>query len=278
MLNRLIRSFDDRQYIFCINTGRSGSDYLAKLLDSAAEVSAFHEPKPEMTRAMLGLVTNNTYRNTFSKRAFKAKAIRELAKSVNAKVYAETNHMFIKTFCDVVAKRLKNVKVVFLKRNLIDTLYSFYELGYFSNWEESWKEWMILPNAKTAAIQTMIKGEKPDQVSLIIGYLLDIRARAARFKAEFPSVPVYEINLYELNDSEQVKKMFAWLNITPTEETYALIGKKQNDRAELKQKIGGTVPDKPYLKQRFYEHVEKLQAAGVKIPADVLSEMEFVKK
>ncbi|MDQ3112242.1 MAG: hypothetical protein M3R17_20345 [Bacteroidota bacterium] len=273
MLNGLLRRFDSRDYIFCINTGRSGSDYLAKLLDSAAEVSAFHEPKPEMTKAMLGLVTNDTYRNTFSKRAFKARAIRKLAKSVNAKVYAETNHMFIKTFPDVVAKRLKNVKVIFLKRNLIDTLYSFYELGYFSDWEHSWKEWMILPNAKTAAIQTMIKGEKPDQVSLIIGYLLDIRARAARFKSEFPAVPVYEINLYELNDKVHLVKMFEWLNITPTEKTYELIGKKQNDRTDLKKKIGGTVPDKPYLKQRFYEHIEKLKALGIEIPADVLSEM-----
>ena len=274
----MIRYFDNRQYIFCINSGRSGSDYLAKVLDTAAEVKAFHEPAPEMTGPFLRMVTTDTYRHSFSRRKFKVRAIRKLAGSVHAKVYAETSHMFIKTYFDVAVHGLKHVRVIFLKRNIFDTLCSFYELGYFSDWESSWKDWMISPFAKTSAIDAFITGEVQDQVSLAIAYLIDIRARGARFKSEFPRVPVYEIGLYDLNRKEEVEKLFRWLHITPTEETWNIVGRKKNDRVELKQKIGGHVPDKSYLKQRYLEHIQKLLSAGIAVPADVLAEVELLKQ
>jgi hypothetical protein len=39
-LNNLMR------YLFCINAGRSGSNYLAELLATAQGVAAFHEAEP----------------------------------------------------------------------------------------------------------------------------------------------------------------------------------------------------------------------------------------
>ena len=42
--------------IFCINSGRAGSNYLAELLNSAVGVYSFHEPNPQMIGDNLNLI------------------------------------------------------------------------------------------------------------------------------------------------------------------------------------------------------------------------------
>ncbi|GGA13416.1 hypothetical protein [Okeania sp. KiyG1] len=53
------------QLIFCINSGRSGSNYLSALLGTAEEVVSYHEPKPSMTHQYLKMINKSNYTTSF---------------------------------------------------------------------------------------------------------------------------------------------------------------------------------------------------------------------
>ena len=248
------------QYIFSINTGRAGSKYLFDILSTAKDVWADHEPEPKMTGDILKLVENNIYKESYKTRIYKTNAIKEILIASSYSTYIETSHMFIKTFFDVVISELQNVKIVFLKRNLVDTLHSFYQLGYFSDRNKAWPDWMISPYAVTSAIPCLL--DEKDEIGLSLAYLIDIYARGNRFIEENPNTPVFHITLEELNDAEKVRDLFLKLNIVPTETTFQSIGKKTNLRLEKKKKFGGKAISKEYLKQRCLSYIEKLKASG----------------
>ena len=113
-----------QRLIFSINSGRSGSQYLAKLLDSAKEVTAFHEAEPKMIGKYLRLIEKNLQRK-YKKRQFKGQFIeKQLAKLSCGQVYCNTTHMFIKTFYDVVMEKFQKneVEVIILKKKLSESL------------------------------------------------------------------------------------------------------------------------------------------------------------
>jgi len=250
------------QYIFSINTGRAGSKYLSDILSTAKEVCANHEPDPKMTGSILKLVENNIYKESFQSRIFKTKSIQEILITSSHSTYIETSHMFIKTFFDVVINELQNVKIVFLKRSLVDTLHSFYQLGYFSDRNKAWSDWMISPYAATKAIPCLLSENEKDEIGLSLAYLIDIYARGNRFIEENPNIPVFHIALEELNDEEKVKDLFLDLNIIPTETTFQHIGIKTNQRLDKKKKFGDKTISKEYLTQRCLSYIEKLKANG----------------
>lgn len=83
-------------YIFCINTGRSGSDYLRKIFQHVQGCQAFHEAEP--------IGNGSTIRDFFARRH---QAVREFTKRKlevieaareGASCYFESNHCFIKGF------------------------------------------------------------------------------------------------------------------------------------------------------------------------------------
>ena len=93
----------NRRLVFTISPGRAGSEYLAKLLDSAENVSAFHEPLPRMNGGILELALNRPLNKTYLKRSIKIMGInRVLSRMGEKSIYVETSHMFIKSFYDVV--------------------------------------------------------------------------------------------------------------------------------------------------------------------------------
>ena len=57
--------------IFSINSGRAGSNYLAKLLGTAREVISFHEAEPNMAGKYLHKLHGCSYEETFDERKIK---------------------------------------------------------------------------------------------------------------------------------------------------------------------------------------------------------------
>jgi len=257
-------------YIFSINTGRAGSKYLSAILATAKEVWAEHEPEPKMIGGVLKLVEDSNYIESYKARVYKTEAIKKILKDSSFSTYIETSHMFIKTFFDVVINELQNVKVVFLKRNLVDTLHSFYQLGYFSDRNKAWSDWMISPYAVTLAIPCFLSGEEKDEIGLSLAYLIDIYARGHRFIKEYPHIPVFQVTLDELNHKEKVIDLFKKLNLEPTEDTYQYIGKKINIRQEKKKKFGGKDISKEYLRERCFSYFEKLKVHGYEVEDIIL--------
>src|SRR4051812_30999500 len=154
----------DRHLIFSINSGRSGSKYLAELLATSPNVKSFHEAEPKMSGEFVEMINAKPLEDSRDKRRVKVKAIEEILRSTPPEtVYAETNHTFITTFYDVVLEEFQNVDVIILRRDLARVLKSFIELGYFSPSNPLSREWMSSPNAATAALPAIGPDASLDQ-------------------------------------------------------------------------------------------------------------------
>ena len=103
--------------IFSINAGRSGSEYLAKILDGAKNCVSHHEKRPAGFGASLQAFNRGKMGPMSDVARIKASAI----KQANAKglIYIETNHCFVKGFgwplMDAVAQ--EDIGIIILRRN-----------------------------------------------------------------------------------------------------------------------------------------------------------------
>lgn len=262
-------SLDDlsgRRLIFCINSGRCGSKYLAELLGTAAGVRSFHEAPPAMSGHPLHLVNALPLSASRATRRVKADAIAEMLRAMAPhEIYAETNHMFIKTFFDVVLADFPGSDVVLLRRSLPAVLKSFVEMGYFSPLNPVARDWMSSPNAATAALRPIGPDAALDPCDMAIAYLLDIEARAQRFIRDHPAVRVHETRLEHLLDPEAVAAFFRTLDLEPTERTRPFIGRIVNDRPHRKHRMNNpTTLDE--CRRRLHAYVARAIAAGIEIP------------
>lgn len=255
------------KYIFSISTGRSGSQYLAELLSTAKDTVSFHEPEPKMHDMHLRMVEEKGLEATYRDRLIKVDAVKKAVRKSGAAVYAESNHMFIKTFYDVVVKELNDVQVVFLRRNLVDILKSFYQLRYFTEENQAWKRWMTFPTSQNAAIRFV--GNPTDEIDLSIGYIIDMYARAGRFHAQYPDINVISFDISQFKNEEVVLDLFRRLGVEPTDKTKEMVGATSNARAEKKQKYN-VVADPTYLTDRVKGYMEKLSQEKVRVPESII--------
>ncbi len=252
------------QYIFSINTGRSGSDYLAKVFGHAVGCRAFHEPDPvgngeEMRRFALG--DPEPMRRLTRK---KVEAIRE-AKGDHP-VYAETNHCFIKGFGWFLPEFIpqERIGIVILNREKAKIAESYLRIGC-SPLTQRGRDWITTPDAvpplappprrlmppratyrcarvtklallkvKSIARKTLRK-ELPDP-RLVVNYELEClqwyvkrtRAQAEIFKRQFPRIRFFEARTEDLNSLELVQDMFAHFGFRAKESLAEVVGKPTN--------------------------------------------------
>lgn len=257
----------DRRVIFCINSGRSGSKYLAQLLGTATGVKSFHEAEPKMNAEFIRTINDEPLAASRERRRIKAAAIAEVLRGARPEeIYAETNHTFIKTFFDVVLEEFRNPDVIILRRDVAHVLKSFIELGYFSPRNPLSYEWMSSPNAVTAALRPLAPDSELDQFDLCIAYLFDIEARAVRFKKEYPWVRTHDVRLEELNSRSSIAEVFRRLHLTPTEATRELCGQRTNERQARKDRVGAPTTLEQ-CHERLAQYVARARAAGIEIPA-----------
>jgi hypothetical protein len=255
-----------RHLIFSINSGRSGSKYLAQLLSTAGQMKSFHEAEPKMNREFIAMINSGPLESSRDRRRVKTEAIAEILRaSPPEEIYAETNHTFITTFFDVVLEDFHNVDVVILRRELALVLKSFVELGYFSPLNPLALSWMSSPNAVTAALPAIGPDATLDQFDLCIAYLLDIEARAERFKMNYPSVRTHDVPLEQLNEIAYVEDLFHRLGIIPSAATKKLCGQSVNERQRRKEDVANptTVEE---CRKRLAEYVGRAKERGIKIP------------
>ncbi len=265
-------SFPRSRFIFCVNSGRSGSQYLAALFASDPQTAAFHEAKPEMTGEILRLVERHSYPETYAARRHKAAACRALLNAQPGKsVYAETNHMFIKTFFDVAMNELAGadspVGVVILRRELARVVKSFVELGIYTERNVYWPAWMPSVEACTRAIDPPAPEASLTPLERIIAYLIDVEARAQRFLRRYPEANVFETRLERIgSDPAEIRRLFTWAGLKVSAESLALIGKRVNDRTQRKTTIGSAIG---YVECRdaVTGYLERCRQAGIPVPA-----------
>jgi len=264
-----------RRLIFSINPGRSGSEYLARILGTADGVHAVHEPLPDgagrfiklFPARRLTLLDLLVYPPLYLRKYMKVAAIRRTLRTLPVDgVYAETNHMFIMSFYDVVMNHFGGVNVVLLRRWLPAAVKSFIELDHFTPQCPFTKYWYASPNARSSAGLAPAPDRSLDQEERIIGYLIDIEARAQRFIAKYPDTRVVPIRLEELNDLDRVRALFAALDVRETPRTRETVGRVVNAKLGHKQRVARSVTIE-YCQERVVRYLERCAQAGITLPA-----------
>ena len=259
------------QLVFSINSGRSGSDYLYRLLATAENAAAFHEARPSMAGSRMSKVpaTNPTlldrafYAGMYVKKFQKVKAIRQTIKTMQPDhIYVETNHMFILTFYDVIMNHFSDVHVVLLRRYLPWVVKSFLDLNMFVNGDSTTKYWTSSPNSPSAAVKTFAADDQLDQIDRCIAYVIDIEARAQRFKQTYPNTPVVEKRLPDLNDRQHAQDLFDRLHLRSTEATWQVCGQVYNNKRSIKK----SDHSEQHIRDRILQYLQKCQDVGIELP------------
>lgn len=260
-----------KNLIFCVNSGRAGTQYLCNIFKEAEDTLALHEAEPYMSYGFTNLVNNHPYAQSYEKRKVKISAIREKMKQLPSHFsYVETNHMFIKTFFDVVLDEFKQkVGAVILRRPISQTLKSFYELDYsFGKFEEIFN-WMTRADAVTAAIKCIKPFKAMDEFERTIAYLIDIEARAVRFSNVYKQNRIYNVKLSELNDIQKVKEMFGFFGMKLKNDTCSAVGKKANERTQHKDKVKRPI-ELNYCVERCHQYIKEAERMGIKVPSTIM--------
>jgi hypothetical protein len=259
-------SLKDRHLLFTISPGRAGSEYLAKLLNTAGNVRAFHEPRPRINGRLLEMVMQKPPRESYARRRIKLLGINHaLSRMDESTIYAETSHMFIKSFHDVVLDYYENVEVIILRRPLHKVLKSFVELGFFSAANPMSARWFHDPDPATCMAEPLKPVQEMDQYERCIAYLLDIEARARAFSSSYPKTKTHSIMLETITGAQGARDLFRELGATWTGESDRLYSSVVNSKLTYKSAVGEFVSEE-FCRERLNQYIQQALAAGKSIP------------
>lgn len=259
------------KYIFCINTGRSGSHYLSKVFSHVSGCLAFHEPNPIGNgKAMIQYLKGNS-RLMERLTQQKVDRIKELKNKKNFSVYVETNHCFIKGFGWLIPNYLPEdeIGVVILKRDKAKIAKSLLRIG-FSPLNQGSRGWIATPEIKNPLVEPPSLALIPPRISYYLAYSLnrciiflkkryhnltllkvptwltsyelkclhwyvdETYAQSIAFKEKFKQIKYYEITLESLNSTKEVNKMLDHFGLRSDKSLSDIIGNPTNLRNNTK--------------------------------------------
>lgn len=267
ILHRLERAAGgSRRLVFAISPGRSGSAFLARLIDASANASAVHEPRPRMNGGFLHGLSEERLAATYERRRIKiVQLLRALRALPAGHAYAETSHMFVKTFYDVVLDFFPDVRVVHLRRSTPAVIRSFAQLGYIDTVSTHWRHWMHDPYDSQPLVAPAVDETEADAFDRIIAYLIDIEARAGLLRERYPGTAVIPARLETIGEPEGARALLEALDLEWTEAAAAVCARRENVRAAAKRLIGRTV-DLDYCRERLDRYLMLARQRSLPIP------------
>ncbi|MEM8675922.1 MAG: hypothetical protein AAGF83_18925 [Cyanobacteria bacterium P01_G01_bin.67] len=219
------------KYIFCINSGRSGSDYLTELLSKAENTVSIHEGVPIMNGSPMRKYNNGDEGELQKLMPLKIREINKKSKN-GSKIYCETNHSFIKGWGYLLPDAYisqSEIGVIILKRDIDKTAYSLIRVRDVPGISEWTRTWLLSPNSRRNLSQPDHDASPWD---LCQWYVKETYLRGEEYKKMFPQIKYVECDLEQLNNYEFVKDMFATFGLIPTSLLQNAIGKVVNVRNE----------------------------------------------
>jgi hypothetical protein len=244
--------------VFSANSGRAGSGYLASLLDESRTVSAGHERPPQMTGAWTRRIAYEPRMASYTDRLVKVDALRsEVARIPPGRVYADTSHMFVKTFADVVFDEFAHdrLSVVVLRRDPVDVARSFFQLDFLGPRPLPWYDWMIPPTVPESAFPLSLD-EVDDQFDLIFGYLVDIENRTSRLRELAPAVTWVDARLEEITQADGARALFEALDVAVPRNLEQTIAGRVNLKERAKSKVEQPV-SRGHVEERLGEFLAR---------------------
>jgi hypothetical protein len=227
---------NDRQFIFTMTTGRSGTAFLAELL-------AANLPDAECHHEFLGwndfgLRTPDVSHLTLFNSEGNVEKVQDfwrnkLAIILNGRsqFYAETAHMLMKAgLVENIAPltRIGHVHLIDLQRDMAATIQSFKSRGDFFNKGNQWL-W-YLDHKYPRNLSGWEKFSNYGHSGLCLWYIIETRLRAAyyaRIVADNPKITVHRVSLEELSHPAGAARLLAALG-TAVGEGQLKIPKPQN--------------------------------------------------
>ena len=228
-------------YIFSINTGRSGSHYLSNIFKHVAGCRSFHEPQPIGNQKAMRLFSLRHFTPMKNIAEKKIEVIKEFKQ--DCRVYFESNHCFIKGFGWYIPHYLSEDKigVIILKREKSNIAESLLRIGCspLTAWGRNWvstpdmKDPFVRPPTTLAMYQCarvmkivlragrflvrkIARKELQDpqwlvnyELECLKWYVEETHAKAEAFKQQYPAIKYYEVNVEDLNSLESVQQMLA---------------------------------------------------------------------
>ena len=255
------------QLVFCANPGRSGSKFLQELLLSAESVVGGHEELPQMTGEHLFAVERFPAQLSRAARSIKADAIAAtLEDEKNARVYADTSNMFIKTFADVVTDRFgsERIKVIRLRRRITDVARSFRLLGCWTDRNTlGSRGWMFDPTSPMALAARYVALDTHDPTAMIVGYLVECELRAEAFVERQPSIHTIEVTLPALQSLDAATSLLAELGLEPSAKTVGLLGERVHSMRARKADLNVAI--EPDFDRKVESLLDRFLAAGAPV-------------
>lgn len=253
-----LKSFwTDRHLIFAVSGGRSGSAYLSSVLACSQDIVSLHEPSPQMTGDDLqDVLLHGRRKETFADRSRgKIRSIRNTLMGTHQNVvYAETSHMFIKTFADVILNELANlehtrISILTLARNPADVILSQLRLGWFSANHSGRNFWYYVPQDLHPSEQKLNASSfDTDPLSAATLYNADIAmrltelARLVEWKhtnGEWLGVRIYPVSLKEIHpdNHDGIRLFLQRLSLKPQDDRISNLRFSNANSRDIKKVI-----------------------------------------
>lgn len=284
--------FYPERTIFSLNAGRSGSRYLASLLNSCQGVLGLHEPLPGAggSRDMHNTLLENSFDERHHQKINAILASMTAAhKTDGSVVYAETNPNFKVWFWDVVledfgCQRSIPVDILVIRKYMPAVLKSILELGWFATSSRP-VGWLPTGNSVNSPVKAIAPDGSMDEYDKVISYLIFTEGMVQNIKQRYvildpalksyycPTIRMHEFRAEQLYSREGALAMLASLGLETTKETEQLAGMKI-DKFRTGAKFSGQIKSGAikrhisleYCEQRIQQYLEKARAATIKIP------------
>jgi hypothetical protein len=218
------------QYLFSINAGRSGSDYLTELLAQASNAVSLHEALPIMNGRPMQQFNQGDEGALRALMPFKLQEIRKKRKN-DRKIYCETNHTFIKGWGYLIPEFIpqEQIGVIILRRPPEQIIRSHLRIRTVPGTTRWSKTWVLTPGA---ARDLGPPPETDDVYARCEWYVEEVERRAQAYQKHFPGITYAECDLDQLNDPGFVRQLFVHFGLTPSPQLDSVVGRRLNARSE----------------------------------------------
>lgn len=255
------------QYLFSINPGRSGSQYLQRLLSYVEGCRSEHEAYPICNgRAMRRFLEgeNDVMRSLAREKVHRIRGFIEEGYTL----YAETNHCFIKGFGWFIPEFVQQSKigVIILRRDPTKVIESTLKIDC-SPLTSFGRDWIVTPDKKDPIVApprcahldpicsyklmrlarlphrgrilreklglglpTVPKYIRAYEYSAVSWYLDELNAMTIKYMRSYPKIKYLETSIDELNTKDGIDRLVATFGLSKDDNIYQIMGVPVNLR------------------------------------------------
>lgn len=223
---------DVERFIFCATTGRSGTKTLCAVLAAGQGVASAHEPFPAMNSHVLRAAAAGRRRPVrLAWNRLKLPTVLRHARG--HRIYAETNHQFVKVFADLAHQEFgPRLSVIHLVRDRLAVAESMHELGHIPGTRAA-SRWILDPDAPTNLVPFSIATEQglTHPLHRCLWYCLETEARAEAVRRKLsPASTWVDVDVENLNSAEGLERLDKALELRLSDSAFDLARQRLNQK------------------------------------------------